>query len=67
MRKQHLPMQRLMSHETLVGLASEMRFPDISGLYAAVGEGHVSAANVVQKLVDSAAARPARKRTLPSR
>src|SRR5689334_1547040 len=35
MRKQHLPMQRLMSHETLVGLASEMRFPDISGLYAA--------------------------------
>jgi GTP pyrophosphokinase len=31
-----------------------MRFPDISGLYAAVGEGHVSAANVVQKLVDSA-------------
>jgi guanosine-3',5'-bis(diphosphate) 3'-pyrophosphohydrolase len=54
MRKQHLPMQRLMSHETLVGLASEMRFPDISGLYAAVGEGHVSAASVVQKLVDSA-------------
>jgi guanosine-3',5'-bis(diphosphate) 3'-pyrophosphohydrolase len=54
MRKQHLPMQRLMSHETLVALASEMRFPDISGLYAAVGEGHVSAANVVQKLVDSA-------------
>jgi GTP pyrophosphokinase len=54
MRKQHLPMQRLMSHETLVGLSSEMRFPDISGLYAAVGEGHVSAANVVQKLVDSA-------------
>ncbi len=54
MRKQHLPMQRLMSHETLVGLASEMRFPDISGLYAAVGEGHVSAANVVQKLVESA-------------
>jgi GTP diphosphokinase / guanosine-3',5'-bis(diphosphate) 3'-diphosphatase len=54
MRKQHLPMQRLMNHETLVALASEMRFPDISGLYAAVGEGHVSAASVVQRLVDSA-------------
>jgi guanosine-3',5'-bis(diphosphate) 3'-pyrophosphohydrolase len=54
MRKQHLPMQRLMSHETLVGLATEMRYPDISGLYAAVGEGHVSAAHVVQRLVDSA-------------
>lgn len=53
MRKQHLPIQRLMSHETLVGLASEMRYPDITGLYAAVGEGHVSAASVVQRLVQS--------------
>jgi GTP pyrophosphokinase len=54
MRKQHLPMQRLMSHETLVALATEMRYLDISGLYAAVGEGHVSAAHVVQRLVESA-------------
>ncbi len=54
MRKQHLPMQRLMSHETLVTLANEMRFPDIAGLYAAVGEGHVSAASVVARMVDSA-------------
>jgi GTP pyrophosphokinase len=54
MRKQHLPMQRLMSHETLVTLAQEMRYTDVSGLYAAVGEGHVSAAHVVQRLVESA-------------
>jgi GTP pyrophosphokinase len=53
MRKQNLPIQRLMSHESLVGLASEMRYPDVSGLYAAVGEGHVSAATVVQRLVQS--------------
>ena len=53
MRKQHLPMQRLMSHEALVTLATEMRFTDVSGLYAAVGEGHVTAANVVQRLVQS--------------
>ncbi|GAA1871188.1 bifunctional (p)ppGpp synthetase/guanosine-3',5'-bis(diphosphate) 3'-pyrophosphohydrolase [Myceligenerans crystallogenes] len=51
MRKQGLPIQRLMSHETLVGLADEMRYPDVSALYAAVGEGHVSAAHVVDKLV----------------
>ncbi|WP_125778171.1 RelA/SpoT family protein [Antribacter gilvus] len=51
MRKQNLPIQRLMSHETLVGLADEMRYPDVSALYAAVGEGQVSAANVVEKLV----------------
>jgi GTP pyrophosphokinase len=30
-----------------------MRYPDVSGLYAAVGEGHVAAATVVQRLVQS--------------
>ena len=53
MRKQHLPIQRLMSHEALVALASEMRYTDVSALYAAVGEGHVSATHVVQRLVAS--------------
>lgn len=53
MRKQHLPIQRLMSHESLVTLASEMRYPDVSTLYAAVGEGHVSAGAVVDRLVKS--------------
>jgi len=53
MRKQNLPMQRLLSHESLVALATEMRFADVSALYAAVGEGQVSAATVVQRLVQS--------------
>ena len=53
MRKQHLPLQRLMSHESLVALADEMRHADVSALYAAVGEGHVSAAHVVERLVAS--------------
>ncbi len=53
MRKQHLPIQRLMSHESLVALADEMRHSDVSALYAAVGEGHVSAAHVVERLVAS--------------
>ena len=53
MRKQGLPIQRLMSHESLVALATEMRYPDVSGLYAAVGDGHVAAASVVQRLVQS--------------
>ncbi|MHA7133075.1 RelA/SpoT family protein [Oerskovia turbata] len=51
MRKQNLPIQRLLSHESLVGLANEMRYPDVSALYAAIGEGQVSAASVVSKLV----------------
>jgi GTP diphosphokinase / guanosine-3',5'-bis(diphosphate) 3'-diphosphatase len=53
MRKEGLPLQRLMSVETLTGLASELRYPDIDALYAAVGEGHVSAQHVVGRLVAS--------------
>ena len=53
MRKQNLPIQRLLSHEALVGLATELRFADVSALYAAVGEGHVSAQHVVELLVKS--------------
>jgi GTP pyrophosphokinase len=53
MRKQNLPIQRLLSHEALVALANEMRYADVSALYAAVGEGQVSAANVVSRLVQS--------------
>ncbi|MGL5858731.1 MAG: RelA/SpoT family protein [Angustibacter sp.] len=53
MRKQHLPIQRLMSPELLIAIASELRYPDIDGLYAAIGEGHVSAQSVVAKLVQS--------------
>ncbi|ACQ80254.1 (p)ppGpp synthetase I, SpoT/RelA [Beutenbergia cavernae DSM 12333] len=53
MRKQNLPIQRLLTHDALVGLASDMRYADVSALYAAVGEGHVSAANVVSRLVAS--------------
>ena len=47
MRKQDLPIQRLMTRESLATLAAEMRYPDISALYAAIGEGHVSAQCVV--------------------
>jgi guanosine-3',5'-bis(diphosphate) 3'-pyrophosphohydrolase len=51
MRKQGLPLQRLMSAETLKSIAAELRYPDLSGLYAAVGEGRISAQSVVSRLV----------------
>jgi guanosine-3',5'-bis(diphosphate) 3'-pyrophosphohydrolase len=51
MRKQNLPLQRLMAADELVKLAGELRFPDVEGLYAAVGDSHVSAQSVVEKLV----------------
>jgi GTP diphosphokinase / guanosine-3',5'-bis(diphosphate) 3'-diphosphatase len=53
MRKQHLPIQRLMSPESLIAIANELRYPDIDGLYAAVGEANASAHTVVARLVQS--------------
>ncbi len=53
MRKQGLPLQRMMSGEALLALARDLRYPDVSALYAAVGESHISAQAVVQKLVQS--------------
>ncbi|MDJ0381047.1 bifunctional (p)ppGpp synthetase/guanosine-3',5'-bis(diphosphate) 3'-pyrophosphohydrolase [Streptomyces sp. G-G2] len=53
MRKQNLPIQRILTGDSLVTLAHEMRYPDISSLYAAIGEGHVTAQGVVQKLVQA--------------
>jgi GTP pyrophosphokinase len=51
MRKQGLPLQRLTTADTLRAIAREMHYQDLSGLYAAVGEGRISAQSVVTKLV----------------
>jgi len=51
MRKAALPLQRLLGGDQLLTLAREMHLVDISALYAAIGEGRVSAQSVVQKLV----------------
>jgi GTP pyrophosphokinase len=53
MRKQGLPLQRLFGGDALVTLAKDLRYPDVSSLYAAVGEGHLSAQTVVQRLVQA--------------
>ncbi len=53
MRKQGLPLQRLAAADTVLNLALDLRYSDVSGLYAAVGEGRVSAQSVVEKLVKS--------------
>jgi GTP diphosphokinase / guanosine-3',5'-bis(diphosphate) 3'-diphosphatase len=52
-RKQSLPLQRLAGADTLLALARDLRYSDVSALYAAVGEGKVSAQSVVEKLVKS--------------
>nr|WP_143446838.1 bifunctional (p)ppGpp synthetase/guanosine-3',5'-bis(diphosphate) 3'-pyrophosphohydrolase [Kibdelosporangium aridum] len=50
-RRVGLPMQRLVSVDAMTALSRELRYPDISSLYAAVGEGHTSGRHVVQRLV----------------
>jgi GTP diphosphokinase / guanosine-3',5'-bis(diphosphate) 3'-diphosphatase len=54
MRKQNLPLQRLATADAVLAVAHDLRYADLSSLYAAVGEGHVSAQSVVAKLVKSA-------------
>jgi GTP diphosphokinase / guanosine-3',5'-bis(diphosphate) 3'-diphosphatase len=53
MRKQGLPLQRMATAGDLLAVAKQMHYPDLSALYAAVGESHVSAESVVTKLVQS--------------
>ncbi|WP_084078220.1 bifunctional (p)ppGpp synthetase/guanosine-3',5'-bis(diphosphate) 3'-pyrophosphohydrolase [Demequina sp. NBRC 110057] len=52
-RRQHLPMQRLMSKSTLLALAKEMHYEDVDGLYAAIGEHKEQAADVVGRMVEA--------------
>ena len=54
MRKQGLPLQRLMTNQSMQGIAAELHQVDITALYAAVGDGRISAATIVQRLVDAA-------------
>lgn len=51
MRKQGLPIQRLLTSSALTSIAKDLRLTDISALYAAVGEKQISADAVVQRLM----------------
>ncbi len=50
MRKAGLPLQKLLAGQAILELAHELHFPDIESLYASVGNGHVSAASIIEKL-----------------
>ncbi|WP_349258512.1 bifunctional (p)ppGpp synthetase/guanosine-3',5'-bis(diphosphate) 3'-pyrophosphohydrolase [Stackebrandtia sp.] len=51
MRRQGLPLQRMLTTDALNAIAREQHLPDLSALYAAVGENQVSAQHVVQRLM----------------
>jgi GTP pyrophosphokinase len=52
-RRQHLPMQRLMSKSTLLALAKGMNYEDVDALYAAIGEHKEQPADVVTRMVEA--------------
>jgi len=52
-RRQHLPMQRLMSRQSLLTLAREMHYEDVEALYAAIGEHREQASDVVARMVQA--------------
>jgi guanosine-3',5'-bis(diphosphate) 3'-pyrophosphohydrolase len=52
MRKEGVPLKRLLTQETLTQVADHFKLADITGLYAAVGEGNVSAQAVVRRVME---------------
>ena len=52
MRKEGLPLNRLMTHDVLSLVAEHFHHADVSALYAAVGEGNLSAQAVVRRVID---------------
>ena len=50
MRKAGLPIQKILSGHALLELAHELRYEDIETMYEAVGNGHVSAHSIIEKL-----------------
>ncbi len=59
LRKHNMPLHQVMNSEALQQVALQLRYVDVTGLFAGVGEGHVSAQSVIEKvtaLVDRDAA-----------
>jgi GTP pyrophosphokinase len=50
LRKQSVPIQRALATDILLKITSDLRYSEPSDLYAAVGDGNVSAQSVVEKM-----------------
>jgi guanosine-3',5'-bis(diphosphate) 3'-pyrophosphohydrolase len=53
MRKANLPLQRLMSSESLSKIAADLRLSDVSSLFASIGENQHSAQSIIERLTVS--------------
>lgn len=63
-RRKNEPVQRLMSHETLKAVAQDLSRSDVTELYAAIGEGTISAETVVRRLISSQGGRAGVEETM---
>ncbi|MFN8194237.1 MAG: bifunctional (p)ppGpp synthetase/guanosine-3',5'-bis(diphosphate) 3'-pyrophosphohydrolase [Nocardioidaceae bacterium] len=52
MRKEGMGLKRVMTHESMTQAAVWFNLPDVSSLYAAVGENNLSAQAVVRRVID---------------
>ena len=50
-RKKNLPLHRILSAQNLTEVAHLLRYDSVDGLYAAIGEGHVSTQSVLEKFM----------------
>jgi guanosine-3',5'-bis(diphosphate) 3'-pyrophosphohydrolase len=50
MRREGLPVQKISQSKVLLDVAAAMHYADLDALYAAIGEGHLSAKAVVQRV-----------------
>ncbi|NNN18804.1 MAG: bifunctional (p)ppGpp synthetase/guanosine-3',5'-bis(diphosphate) 3'-pyrophosphohydrolase [Acidimicrobiaceae bacterium] len=51
MRKENLPVQKLSASEPIAHISEALGYSDLDSLYAAIGQGHVSAKAVAQRLM----------------
>ena len=50
MRKVGLPLQKIFAGQAFLELSHDIHYPDVESMYAAVGNGHISAQFVIEKL-----------------
>ena len=50
LRKQNVPIQRALAADSLLKITSDLRYAEAADLYAAIGDNHLSAQSVVEKM-----------------
>jgi GTP pyrophosphokinase len=53
LRKQNLPIQRALATDSLLKITSDLRYAEPADLYAAIGDNHISAQSVVEKMTSA--------------